>query len=792
MPFRPLLRLLITGIIAAGALLPAVGADDRVDFVRDVQPIFQRACWSCHGHEKQEAGLRLDLRERALHGGDSGLAMVAGKVEQGLLLKYVRGDDPNTVMPPDGDRLTAREIDTLTRWIQQGLSWPVDADPATPRATAHWAFQPIERPAVPIIAGDVHNSIDAFVLSELQQQNIAPSPEADRATLIRRLSLDLLGLLPQPDEVEWFLHDPAPDAYEQLVDRLLASPHFGERWGRHWLDLARYADSDGYEKDLPRQFAWRYREWVIDAVNRDLPFDQFTVEQLAGDLLPDPALNQLLATGFHRQTLTNREGGADKKEDRVKQLVDRTNTTGAVWLGLTVGCAQCHTHKYDPISQREYFQLYAFFNQAEEADVAAPTDVEAARFAALQLAHAKKRQPLLDRLTAYRASSPVHETAVDAGLVVLEAQLAKLDAAGPKPPATKALAFAQVKQPEITQIHQRGDFLRPGAEVTATTLAVLNPLKAEAAQPTRLDLARWLLAEDNPLTRRVAVNRVWQHLFGRGLVDPPDDFGTRGALPSHPALLDWLASEFSHHAWSRKALVRLIITSAAYRRSSDARPDLHDVDPKNQWLARQNRFRLEGEIIRDLVLHTSGLLDDRIGGESIRPPLPAGVAELGYAGSVKWPESTGGDRYRRGCYIFFQRTVPYPLLMTFDSPDSNATCARRERSNTPLQSLTLLNDPTFFDGARAFGRRLRQAQPSGSPSDLARAAFRASLGREPSEDELGIAASWYDQARSALRDDPVALAELLGRKAGPDAVEEAAAVVLGRVLMNTEEFFTRE
>jgi len=784
----------------------AVAADDRVDFARHVRPIFERSCWECHGPDKQEAGLRLDRRERALQGGDSGRVLIAGKSGESLLWQYVSGADPNTIMPPqdEGERLTAAEVDILKRWIDQGLSWPADADPITPATVQHWAFQPIQRPVAPVKPGFseslasvsmhearlsekpgfMHNPIDAFVLSELQRHNIVPSPAADRFTLIRRLHLDLLGLPPSPDDVEQFVNDPRADAYERLVERVLASPHFGERWGRHWLDLASYADSDGYEKDLPRPYAWRYREWVINAVNADLSFDQFTVEQLAGDLLPNASLDQLIATGFHRQTLTNREGGADKKEDRVKQLVDRTNTTGAVWLGLTVGCAQCHSHKYDPISQREYFQLYAFFNQADEADIAAPFDHELARYEILKAEHAAKRQPLADQIASMPKDAPE--------LKDLQEQLKKLDAAAPKAPDTKVMVFAQMKNAEPTRIHQRGDFLRPGAEVAPNTFAVLNPLPKCDATPSRLDLARWVVAEDNPLTRRVAVNRIWQHLFGRGLVDPPDDFGTRGSPLSHPELLDWLASEFSHAEWSRKALIRLIVTSATYRRSSDARPDLQQIDPKNIWLARQNRFRLEGEIIRDLTLSVGGLLEDRIGGESVRPPLPAGVAELGYAGSVKWAESKGSDRYRRGCYIFFQRTVPYPLLMTFDSPDSNVTCARRERSNTPLQSLTLLNDPTFFECARAFGGRIQRELPEASPSDVARAAFRYSLGREPSEDELAVAATWYERAREELRADPHAALELLGRKTESNAVDEAAAAMLGRVLMNTEEFFTRE
>lgn len=771
-------------------------ADQRVDFVRDVQPILRRACGACHTGEKQEGGLRLDRRERALAGGDSGRVLTPGNSRDSLLMKYVRGDDPDIVMPPSGERLSAAEIQLLERWIDEGLAWPDSAD-EDEEASRHWAFRPVQRPPLPTGTTEVQHPLDAFIQAELQRRGWPSAPQASRETLIRRLYLDLLGLPPSTEAVEEFVHDEHPAAYERLVDRVLANPHLGERWGRHWLDLARYADSDGYEKDLPRPFAWRYRQWVIEAVNRDLPFDQFTIEQLAGDLLPNATLDQQIATGFHRQTLTNREGGADPREDRAKQLVDRTNTTGAVWLGLTVNCAQCHSHKYDPISQREYFQLYAFFEQAVEADIPAPTPWEQERYAQQLAAYQGRREPLAAQQAAIRAAverteaeGPVEASAA-VHLVEVSAALARLDAQAPKPPSSKAMVLTAATSPPVTRIHRRGDFLQLGDEVQPDTIRVIPPRLSSEGLPNRLDLARWIVAPDNPLTRRVAVNRIWQHLFGRGLVDPPDDFGVRGSPPTHPALLDWLAEEFLYRQWSRKSLIRLIVTSATYQRSSVVLPELLAVDPKNDYLARQHRYRLEGEIVRDLTLQISGLLDDRLGGESVRPPLPAGVAELGYAGSVKWPESSGGDRYRRGCYIFFQRTVPYPLLMTFDSPDSNVSCARRERSNTPLQSLTLLNDPTFFECARAFGHRLIHDQASTSPSHLARVAFRRCLSREPDDEELALCATWYEQAREALRDQPAAVTAVLGRS-DHHAADEAAAVLLARLLFNLEEFYTRE
>ena len=804
-------------VTAAQAAEPAAlppATKKKVDFVADIKPLLTMHCHKCHGASKQEGGLRLDRRDEALNGGDSGPAFVSGKSAESLLIKYVAGVDPDVLMPPEGDRLSDEQIGLLRGWIDQGADWPKDdKSAADPRAT-HWSFQPVRLPLPPVSSAAVLHPVDAFVREGLTLRGLTPSPEADRTALIRRLYLDLLGLPPRPQETAEFIDDPQPDAYERLLDRLLASPHFGERWGRHWLDLARYADSDGYEKDLPRPHAWRWRDWVIDAFNRDLPFDQFTVEQLAGDLLPGATLDQRIATGFHRNTLTNKEGGADKQEDRDKQLVDRTNTTGAVWLGLTVGCAQCHSHKYDPISRREYYQLYAFFNAADEQDLSVATAAQLQEHARLKAAHDVARQPLAEAVRQYSEAQPADalltleqkkKEKADPELQKLEAALAKFDAAGPKPPAELAMILSESAKPSPTNIHVRGDFLRLGAEVQPAGLSVLNPLKigsgssaserssAATSRPNRLDLAKSIVDEANPLTRRVAVNRIWQHLFGRGIVDPPDDFGVQGSKPSHPELLDWLATEMPRRGWSRKEMIRLIATSATYRQSSRTRTELNAIDPKNVWLARQNRFRLEGEIVRDLALSVSGLLDDRIGGESIRPPLPSGVADLGYAGSVKWAESKGGDRYRRGCYIFFQRTVPYPLLMTFDSSDSNASCARRERSNTPLQSLTLLNDPAFFECARAFGIRLDR-EVTGDPTTRSREAFRWTTGRELDLAELETLVRLYEETRRQLQRQPNDATAIVAGATTPSgsAVDLAASIAFSRILLNLDEFFTRE
>jgi len=1024
------------GILAArspadeSVTLPAA-VDRRVEFDRDVRPILHKHCTKCHGAEKQISGFRLDRRADAIRGGDAGAAIEVGKSAESLLVLYAAGVDPDVVMPPEGERLSAEEVGVLRAWIDQGAVWAkLEGEGAESSASDHWSFQPVIRPEEPAVVGAhwVRTPIDRFVLARLESEKVAPAPEADRRTLIRRLSLDLLGLPPTPSEVDAFVDDQRPDAYEQLVDRLLASPHFGERWARHWLDLARYADSDGYEKDRPRPHAWRYRHWLIEAVNRDLPFDQFTIEQIAGDLLPGASLDQKIATGFHRNTLTNTEGGVDQEEFRVAAVVDRVNTTSGVWLGLTMGCAQCHTHKYDPLTLREYYGFFAFFNQGREVDIPAPLPAEARAYAEAKAAYDAAHAPYLEaierfekeelparraaweasldpstlvgwrvlelesvassggakftrqpdgsylagganpavdtvtitlrtdlapitafrlealpdqslpargpgrvahgnfvlsefratiaegegeprpvelkradadhsqdgwpvaaaidgdtatgwavaprfgqaqaalfetaeqeavggaastititldqqygsqhtigrfRLSAATAPRPVrlegvpaeilpilsiaadertpeqrklladYHASIDVELVRLREEEARHAEKAPQPPATHAQILTETAEPRKTHIHLRGDFLRKGDEVAPHTPGVLPPLRAsEGSIADRLDLARWLVSPENPLTPRVTMNRVWKHLLGQGLVTTLEDFGTRGEKPSHPDLLDWLAAEFVHPtaaavgdsgAWSVKRMIRLIVNSATYRQSSAPRPELFDRDPKNVLLARQNRFRVEAEVLRDLYLSSSGLLSTTIGGPSVRPRQPPGISELTYAGGAKWVESTGADRYRRGLYTWFQRTSPYPMLMTFDAPESNVTCAGRERSNTPLQALTLLNDPVFHECARSLGRRLLRERPE-DPAARLQYGFELCLARPPSNLERSRLLQLYFDFQQAALADPSSAAELAGEPT-PDAADladAAAAVALARVLMNLDEFVTRE
>jgi len=787
--------------------LPAA-ADRKIDFVRDVRPLFEQRCWPCHGSELQESGLRLDRRAAMLQGGDLGKVVVPGDSAASRLIQYVAGTDPDRRMPPDDDLLSAEAVGVLRAWIDQGCVWP-ELEDAPEQRNTHWVYQPLRSVPPPAVrrADWPRNPIDHFVLAELEKRGLVPSPEADRYTLIRRLYLDLLGLLSPVDEVDAFVQDMRDDAYQRLVDRLLQSPHFGERWGRHWLDMARYADSDGYEKDNPRPDAYRYREWVIDAINADLPFDQFTIEQLAGDLLPDATPLQRLATAFHRQTLTNTEGGVDQEEFRVEACFDRTETTGTVWLGLTIGCARCHSHKYDAISQREYYQLFAIFNNGDEQTAVVPKSAaDVAAYEKAKAAHDARVEQLKARLQAEQAGSPSDGNPTEAAKALQE-QLDELRRrAPPKPELTVRVIGQRTQNPRPTFVLKRGGFLEPLRDqvVQPGGLGTLPPLepRCTGAAADRLDLARWLVSPANPLTPRVAVNHVWRRLLGRGLVGTPNDFGVRGEPPTHPELLDWLAADFLGRMqgdvspgapWSRKALIKRIVMSATYRQASRHRPELIDVDPRNLWLARQNRMRVDGEIVRDISLDAAGLLSRKIGGPSVYPPLPPGIAELSYAGNFKWNESTGEDRYRRGMYTFFKRTAPHPNLIVFDCPDANLTNVERQTSNTPLQALTTLNNAAFAEASRALARWMF-AEPADDDRTRLAAAFRRCMARPATDDELRelidlLAASgqWY-------RDHPDQAPQLIGPDAAPGIPpdQNAAGIAVARILLNLDEFLTRE
>ncbi|HYP08161.1 MAG TPA: DUF1549 and DUF1553 domain-containing protein [Bryobacteraceae bacterium] len=706
------------------------------------------------------------------------------------LVSRVTSTKPGFRMPMGGQPLSAAEVTTLRRWIQAGAK----GAPET-----HWAFLPVKRPA------GAKTTIDSLVRARLKKEGLRPSPEAPKTTLLRRVSLDLTGLPPTPEEVDAFLKDTQPGAYARVVDRLLASPHYGEKWARHWLDLARYADSDGYEKDLSRPFAWRYRNWVINALNKDMPFDQFTIEQLAGDLLPNATVEQRVATGFHRNVLTNREAGVDRAEARMEQDINRTNTISTVWLGLTVGCAQCHNHKFDPISQKEFKALFAFSSSIEEDDIDAPMPNEVEPYKKALPEYESKLAALLAEydIASHQTvwEQKVKEAVENPGKDV-EWDFIVTEFRASTDNATKLLYIDPEKRTRQQRLRMLAASLRnmgqyvakiPGREdqlkelrrklneLHATlppyTQAMAIAVNTSAPKPEvepgvpailtktspkdRLAFARWLVGPENPLTSRVIVNRMWQEFFGRGIVRTSEDFGTQGDRPTNPALLDWLAAEFRDGGWSNKRMHRLIVTSATYKQSSNVRKDVQGRDPENALLSRQSRLRAPAELVRDSALATSGLLDAEIGGKSVRPPQPAGVAELGYSNSVKWVESKGPDRYRRGLYIHFQRTAPYPMLMNFDAPDSNVACSRRSRSNTPLQALNLLNDPVFFEAAEAFAGRVEK-QEAGQRISYA---YKLALGREPNVREQERLAKFVD---------------------------EQGWVAAARVLMNLDEFIVRE
>ncbi len=1014
-------------------------------FAAKVRPIFAQRCAQCHGESLHQNGLRLDSLAAVLKGSDSGKVIIPGESEKSRLVRRLLALD-RPQMPYGGPPLEAEQIKAIREWIDSGAPGPDSSEPvSTAGPVKHWAYIKPARPELPKVldAAWCRNPIDYFILARLEKEGLKPSPEVDKETLIRRVSLDLTGLPPTPEEVDSFVSDHNPDAYDGLVDRLLASPHYGEKWAAPWLDLGRYADSNGYEKDNLR-VAWKYRDWVINALNQDMSFKEFTIEQLAGDMLPNPTVDQLIATGFHRNTMLNQEGGVDHEEYRFYSLIDRVNTTSSVWLGLTLGCAQCHNHKFDPLTQKDYYKFLAFFDNVEyknlnlgqgeghilEPEIELPTteqDKQAkeirAKIAGLQsvldtttpelasaqamweeemkaaeghwtplvpshvtseggatlnvlpddsvLASGKNPdadtytiQTSTDRtaITAVRlevlsdpslpnggpgrdpdgnfflsdfelearpgngtsAPEAIHFNAAEAdeaqggyeikrivdknrkldsvqgwaiddtlssavklrqAVVVPEkpfgfdggtlltirmkhrmlhaarnigrfrisvtnmaeplktVQLAArlrpvLDMpAGARSPEQKSQLAAAYRSitPQLqptrdqkakfnkdldalgivtalivrerpgferpsTDLHIRGAFLSKGEKVYADVPSILNPLPQDA-MPNRVGLAQWLVSEDNPLTARVTINRYWEQIFGHGIVETAEDFGSQGELPTHPELLDWLATEFMRDGWSMKKIKRTIVTSATYRQSSHVSPELVERDPYNKLLARGTRFRVDAETVSDIALSASGLLSPKIGGPSVFPYQPEGVWDEPYSGE-KWVESTGQDRYRRGVYTFIRRTSAYPSLLTFDAPSREFCTVRRVRTNTPLQALTTLNDPAFFEAARALAARVCK-DGGADPNARAAYAFRLCVSRHPSSAELERITGFYRQQLEHYKSDPKAAAEVIGRpsakvassvptSAGSPDADLAAWTMVANALLNLDETITKE
>jgi mono/diheme cytochrome c family protein len=735
-------------VVAVLSIGPAVWAGDDnatdVDYLRQVRPILSRRCFACHGADPQtrKASLRLDRRDDAVAEAASGTSAIApGQPDDSELMVRIEAepDDPGR-MPPEksGPALDAAEIDTLRRWIEQGAPY-----------AEHWAFvPPVAKPAPAVKSpGWIQNPvIDSWILSKLEQSGLSPQPEADPDTLLRRASLDLRGLPPTPEERRAFRADTAPGAYERAVDRFLADPAYGERMSRMWLDLARFADSAGYGSDPLRPAMWPYRDWVIDAFNQNLPYDQFTVEQIAGDLLPGATNRQRTATAFHRNTMTNTEGGTDDEEFRVAAVKDRINTTVQVWMGLTMGCAQCHTHKYDPIAQDEYYAMFAVFNQTADADRA--------------------------------DESPTLEVRKGVKLPVM-AEL----------PADKQ---------RESHVLEKGSFLTPGKVVAPGLIVAFVPEGMTSSGPgvDRLTVARWLVDERNSLTARVMVNRLWALAFGAGIVVTEEDFGSQGELPSHPELLDALAVQFVESGWDVKALLRSIVTSAAYRQGSRVTPEALKLDPNNRLLSHAPRYRLEAEAVRDQALAIAGLLDRTIGGPSVFPSQPDGLWQAAFNGQRTWKTSEGGNRHRRGLYTFWRRTVPYPSMAAFDAPSRELCTVRRIRTNTPIQAFVTLNDPVYVEAAQSFARRIVR-EAGCTTGDRLRFALELATGREPESRQVEVLRRLYDDAVTSLRaGDPADALALATDPIGPlpsgaDAVDLAAWTTVANVILNLDAVLTR-
>lgn len=759
------------------AVVPHLSADE-IRYGRDIRPILANACFKCHGPDLKKGDLDLQTRESALKPLRSGEpALVPGKSGQSLLIEKVLAADEER-MPPKGkgERLTPAQIAKLRAWIDQGAKYE-----------PHWSYVKPVRPPFPAVknAAWVRNCIDAFVLARLELEGLTPSPEADRATLIRRVSLDLTGLPPTPREVDAALSDQSPDWYEKVVERLLASPHYGERQTQPWLDQARYADTNGYEADQ-RRTIWPYRDWVINALNRDLPFDQFTIEQLAGDLLPNATPEQRIATGFHRNTMVNTEGGTDDEEFRVAAIVDRVNTTMEVWMGTTMACVQCHNHKYDPFRQAEYYQLFAFFNSTEDRgrgnapELPIPGD-----------AGQMQREKLQADLAVTGAALVTPRALVTAPL--LRSAQQRIDALTKQQAAVKpttTLVLKELPKPRPTHVMIRGNHTKPGDAVSPGVPAAWHALPE--GPPNRLTLARWLVHPDNPLVGRVTMNRLWARLFGRGFVETSEDFGIQGDLPTHPELLDWLAVELLEQRWSLKAVHRLIVTSATYRQASRVTPELRQRDPYNRLHARGPRVRLDAEMVRDNALAISGLLSRKLGGPSVFPYQPDGVWFNPYS-SDRWVMSTGGEQYRRGLYTFWRRTAPYATFMAFDAPSREVACERRPRTNTPLQSLALLNDRAFVEPAATLARRMMTEAKD--DAERATLGFRLCIARAPTARERELLLNLYRENREKYRQDSAAAKALaasgLPIPDGLDAAELAAWTVVANVLLNLDETITK-
>ena len=813
----------LAALAASGlGLLGSAAAGADIEFNRDVRPILSEHCLTCHGPDarNRKAGLRLD-DETSIHSelASGSRAVVPGQPDDSELVARVEADEPELIMPPPGKNarpLSPAQIRTLRAWVTAGAAW-----------APHWSLAPLKRPPVPAWTDRAffRNPIDAFILSKLTEQGLTPAVEADRVTLLRRLSFDLAGLPPTPDEVERFVADTAPDAYERAVDRLLASPHFGERMAMFWLDLVRYADSVGYHGDQPVS-VWPFRDYVIRAFNANMPFDRFTVEQLAGDLLPEPTVAQRVAAGYNRLGMMSAEGGVQPREYLAKYAAERVRNLGGAWLGVTLGCCECHDHKYDPFTTRDFYHLEAFFADIQEKGLydgsnfgpflSLPTPTQAAALARLDERIAAAKSDLGRAEASVRAAwadwesrvaptgawatlaPPVREAVTVAlhtrperdRIVALEAERTTLNS------QVATMVETRRVEPRPIRVLRRGNWMDDSGEfVTPAVPAVLPQPPSHDGRLNRLDLARWLVARENPLVARSLVNRLWKMDFGVGLSKKLDDLGSQGDWPSHPELLDFLASGLIDSGWDLKATVRLIVTSGTYRRTSVPTPAQREKDPLNRWLSHQGRFRLDAELVRDTALAVSGLLVDELGGPSVKPYQPPGYWSFLNFPRREWQNDAGSKLYRRGLYTHWQRQYLYPSLLAFDAPSREECTAERGRSNTPLQSLVLLNDPVHVEAARAFAEHILQQGGPTAPDRLDWA-FRRALSRPARSEERAVLETLAAKHLDEYRHDPDAATALLAigdhkPPADLDPAELAAWTSVARTILNLHATITR-
>ncbi len=771
---RAYVGLVLATASVAYAALASPQSQAKLDFQHDVQPILKAHCSPCHYGDQTAGGLSFDSYELLMKGGVSGKSVAIGKSSASILLDRILGKGGKPRMPMGFKPLSDRDTVTIRHWIDQGAIKQGEAP-----KKGHWAFIAPKRPSLPTVRNKtwVRNPIDAFILARLEKEGLKPSPVADKATLVKRLYFDLIGLTPTPAEVDAFMADRAPNAYERLVDRLLANPHYGERMALPWLDAARYADSNGFQQDGDTyQYIWR--DWVVRALNANMPFDQFTIEQLAGDLLPEPTQDQLIATAFNRNHMLNGEGGAIPEEQRNVILYDRVDTTATTWLGLTMACARCHDHKYDPISQKDFYRFMAFFNNVPESGV--PSGGGQYRIADpwiyIPIAEESKR---VDELSKQLASASAEEKKK------LEEEIAKIRAGWPR-----VMVMSDAK-PRKTFLQNRGNYEEPLDEVQPATPETLPK------QPTknRLDLARWIVDQRNPLTARVQVNRYWQLFSGRGLVRTEENFGLQSEPPTHPELLDWLAVDFRESGWDVKRLHKMIVMSATYRQSSKLPPTLKTKDPANQFYARASRFRMPSMLLRDIALSSSGLLNSKMGGKPVYPYQPKGIWD-GLAITLErdftYPQSKGEDNHRRSLYTFWRRTVA-PGNM-FDASTRQICTVKPSLTSTPLHALTMLNDVTWVEAGRALASQVIHLR-----TDEARLteAFRRACVRRPRADELQILLRSLARSREAFQADPEAAKLFLAQGDSPlpetyDPIELASLTSVCLAIYNLDEAMTRE